>query len=79
MKPTITQSLLEYIKLALAMDTKTIFHVNDNYFLKKEQKQKERFALEFVNWCKDLEYDIYFDTKYKIKEFVKDTKHYENI
>lgn len=74
MKPTVVESLLVHIKFALAMDTKTIFHVNDNYFLKKEQKEKEKFALEFVKWCEKLDHNIYFDTKELIKYFIKDTK-----
>jgi len=72
MKNTIVRKLLDHITFTLLMDTKTIFHINDEYFLKKEQKEKEKFALEFVRWCKELEYNIHFDTKEQIKYFVKD-------
>ena len=72
MKNTIVRKLLDHITFTLLMDTKTIFHINDEYFLKKEQKQKEKFALEFVRWCEEMEYNIYFDTKEQIKYFVKD-------
>ena len=72
MKNTIVRKLLDHITFTLLMDTKTIFHINDEYFLKKEQKQKEKFAFEFVRWCEEMEYNIYFDTKEQIKYFVKD-------
>lgn len=72
MKDTIVKKLLDHITFTFNMDTKTIFHINNEYFLKKEQKQKEKFALEFVKWCDELEYNIYYETKEKIKWFVKD-------
>jgi hypothetical protein len=78
MKNTIVRKLLDHITFTLLMDTKTIFHINDEYFLKKEQKQKEKFALEFVKWCEELEYNIHFDTKEQIKYFVKDYDLWKN-
>ena len=50
MKDTIVRKLLDHITFTLNMDKKTIFHVNDEYFLKKEQKEKDEFAINFAKY-----------------------------
>jgi len=47
---TIVRKLLDHITFTLNMDSKTIFHINDEYFLKKEQKEKDEFAIEFAKY-----------------------------
>ena len=72
MKDTIVKKLLEHITVALAVSTKTIFHVNNEYFLKKEQKQMDKFAIDFLYWyLNDDIKKISFSYKDLLKEFKK--------
>jgi len=53
MKDTIVKKLLDHITLTFNMDPKTIFHINNEYFLKKEQKEKDEFAINFAKYLID--------------------------
>ena len=60
---TIVRKLLDHITFTLNMDTKNIFHINDEYFLKKEQKEKDEFAIEFAKYISNNGYEDYWNCK----------------
>lgn len=82
MKNTIVKYLLDIIECNLMLsDKKIIYHIDENYFLTKEQEQKDEFALKFAGWyhsANNNEYHLH--PKLNIKEHLEIyKKQYENI
>lgn len=52
MKDTIVKELINITKINLDKIKPTVFYnINEEYFLIKEQKEKDNFAIEFAEWC----------------------------
>jgi hypothetical protein len=73
MEKTIVQYLLDLIEVRLMLNNKKIiYNIDSDYFLKKEQEQKDNFALEFIEWYKyanNNEYCLY--PKANLQEHLK--------
>ena len=63
MKDTIVKYLLDIIEAKLMLDNKKIvYNIDRDYFLRKEQEEKDNFSLEFLKWYKysnNNEYCLY--------------------
>ena len=63
MEKTIMQYLLDLIESRLMLNNeKIIYNIDTNYFLTKEQEQKDDFALRFAQWyhsSNNNEYHLY--------------------
>jgi hypothetical protein len=63
MKKTIMQYLLDIIETRLMLNNeKIIYNIDIDYFLNKEQEEKDTFSLEFAEWyhsANNNEYHLY--------------------
>jgi len=54
MKNTIVKELINITKINLDQITPKVFYdLNEEYFLKKEQKEKDKFAINFAKYLID--------------------------
>ncbi len=60
MKTTATKDLIDIITIKLKLIERHIFHINEEYFLKKEQEQMDKFAIEFARWYSNANYNLVY-------------------
>lgn len=69
MKDTIVKKLLEVTKRNLDKISPIVcYNINEEYFLIKEQEEKDEFAIGFAEWLSD------WHTKERLKEILKSYK-----
>lgn len=76
MKNTVVKRLLEVTKYNLDLiQPKVIYSINEKFFLEKEQKEKDKFAIKFSEWLAENHYILFNIDKFHNKIW-KDETHY---